>query len=119
MQIEAIKQIICTKWLCWQHGKALVAQNELMPVAPDSGCHMLNFGIFLVVLTEQMIRNGDVELQSREEEIRFLNMQLSEEKRAVDLLRRSLPNKRNLEEELMTLQIQVSPLPENRELMML
>ena len=57
-----------------------------------------------------MIRNGDVELQSREEEIRFLKMQQNEENRNVELLRRSLPNKKNLEEELMTLQIQVHAL---------
>ena len=55
-----------------------------------------------------MIRNGDVELQAREEEIRFLKMQLAEEKRAVDLLRKSLPNKHSLEQELVTVQIQVS-----------
>lgn len=61
-----------------------------------------------VNIQEQMIRNGDVELQSREEEIRFLKMQQNEENRNVELLRRSLPNKKNLEEELMTLQIQLS-----------
>ena len=54
-----------------------------------------------------MIRNGDVELQAREEEIRFMKMQLQEEKRSVELLKRQLPNKRNLEQELVTLQIQV------------
>ena len=58
-----------------------------------------------------MIRNGDVELQAREEEIRFLKIQLGEEKRAIELLRKNVPNKRNCEQELVTVQIQVrSPL---------
>ena len=54
-----------------------------------------------------MIRKGDVELQMREEEIRFLKMQVTEEKRAIMLGRGALPNKRALEQELVTLQIQV------------
>ena len=54
-----------------------------------------------------MIRKGDVELQMREEEIRFLKMQVTEEKRAIMLGRGALPNKRALERELVTLQIQV------------
>lgn len=60
-----------------------------------------------VNIQDQMIRNGNVELQSREEEIRFAKMQLSEEKRNMELLRRNVPNKKALEEELMTLQIQL------------
>lgn len=60
-----------------------------------------------VNIQEQMIRNGNVELQAREEEIRFLKMQLNEENRSVDLLKKALPNKRNHESELVTLQIQV------------
>ena len=61
-----------------------------------------------VNIQEQMTRNGDVELQAREEEIRFLKMQLNEENRSLTLLRKSLPNKRALEQELVTIQIQVS-----------
>ena len=57
-----------------------------------------------------MIRNGDVELQAREEEIRFLKMQLQEERRCIDLLRKSMPSKRAFEQELVTLQIQVKTL---------
>ena len=55
-----------------------------------------------------MIRNGDVELQAREEEIRFLKMQLQEEKRSHELLQKAVPNKRNLEQEIIMLQIQVT-----------
>lgn len=54
-----------------------------------------------------MIRNGNVELKSREEEIRFLELHLQEEKRAVQLLQKSMPNKVNTENELVNLQIQV------------
>ncbi|XP_070559070.1 coiled-coil domain-containing protein 146-like [Ptychodera flava] len=61
-----------------------------------------------VNIQDDMIRKGDVELQAREEEIRFLKMQLGEEKRAIDLLRKSLPNKRALDGELVTLQIQLA-----------
>ena len=69
--------------------------------------HLHNHGTLLLPFTDQMIRNGDVELQGREEEIRFLKMQLQEEKRALELIQRSVPNKRNLEQEIITLQIQV------------
>ena len=58
-------------------------------------------------IQEDTIRKGDVELQMREEEIRFLKMQVTEEKRAIMLGRGALPNKRALEQELVTLQIQV------------
>lgn len=54
-----------------------------------------------------MIREGNVAVQAREEEIRFLNMHKQEEKRGIEVLRKTVPNKRNLEQELVTLQIQV------------
>lgn len=60
-----------------------------------------------VNIEEQMIRNGNVDLQAREEEIRFIKMALNEEKRKQELLWKQLPNKRSLEEELVTLQIQL------------
>ncbi|XP_076468743.1 coiled-coil domain-containing protein 146-like [Babylonia areolata] len=60
-----------------------------------------------VNIQDQMIRNGEVELKAREEEIRFLQMQLQEEKRSRELLQRSMPSKRHLESELVTLQIQL------------
>lgn len=59
-------------------------------------------------IQDSVIRNGDMELQSREEEIRFLNMESSDLKRQIDLLKSSLPNKRALDNELTTLQIQLS-----------
>ena len=59
------------------------------------------------VCSDQMIRNGEVELKAREEEIRFMQMQLQEEKRSRELLQRSMPSKRHLESELVTLQIQL------------
>ncbi|KAL4226619.1 hypothetical protein ACF0H5_014602 [Mactra antiquata] len=60
-----------------------------------------------VNIQDQMIRNGNVELQAREEEIRFIQMQLNEEKRSIGVLRAQTPNKNNLEQELVTLQIQL------------
>ena len=54
-----------------------------------------------------MIRNGNVELMAKEEEIRFLKMQLNEENRSIELLRKNMPHKVSLEQELVTLQIQV------------
>ncbi|XP_006816366.1 coiled-coil domain-containing protein 146-like [Saccoglossus kowalevskii] len=61
-----------------------------------------------VNIQDDMIRKGDMELQSREEEIRFIKMNLAEEKRAIHLLWKSLPNKRSLDNDLVTLQIQLS-----------
>lgn len=63
--------------------------------------------ISLLCCADQMIRNGNVELQAREEEIRFMKMQINEEKRSIAVLRAQTPNKVNLEQELVTLQIQV------------
>ena len=55
-----------------------------------------------------IMRNGDMELQSREEEIRFLKMEAADLKRSIDLLKGSLPNKKALDNELATLQIQLA-----------
>ncbi|CAL1531513.1 unnamed protein product [Lymnaea stagnalis] len=60
-----------------------------------------------VNIQDQMIRNGEVELNSKEEEIRFLQLQLQELKRSGQLLHRTLPDKLNQEKELVTLQIQL------------
>jgi len=54
-----------------------------------------------------MLRNGEVEMQAREEEIRFLKMQLAEEQRILSLMKRSLPSKKAIEEEIVSLQIEV------------
>ncbi|XP_052779091.1 coiled-coil domain-containing protein 146-like [Mya arenaria] len=60
-----------------------------------------------VNIQDQMIRNGSVELQAREEEIRFIKMQQNEENRSIAVLRAQLPNKTSLEQDLVTLQIQL------------
>lgn len=57
---------------------------------------------------DQMLRNGEVEMQARDEEIRFLRMQLAEEQRVVSLMKRSLPSKKATEEEIVTLQIELA-----------
>ena len=46
-------------------------------------------------------------MQAREEEIRFLKMQLAEEQRILSLMKRSLPSKKAIEEEIVSLQIEV------------
>lgn len=55
-----------------------------------------------------IMRNGDMELQSREEEIRFLKMEAADLKRSIDLLKGCLPSKKALDNELATLQIQLA-----------
>ena len=70
--------------------------------------HCYNVYDHVTFVTDQMITNGDVEMQARQEEIRFLQMQLAEENRNIDLLRKNLPSKTALEQEMVTLQIQVS-----------
>jgi len=60
-----------------------------------------------VNIQDQMVRNGEVELKAKEEEIRFMDLQQQEERRSVQLLHKSMPNKINLEKELVTLQIQL------------
>ncbi|XP_041349849.1 coiled-coil domain-containing protein 146-like [Gigantopelta aegis] len=60
-----------------------------------------------VNIQDQMIRNGEVELKAREEEIRFIKLQLTEENRNMELNRKALPNKKALENELVTMQIQL------------
>ena len=68
---------------------------------------LFKFNCILFCYPDQMIRNGNVELQAREEELRFMRMQINEEKRTVTVLHGQTPNKMSLEQELVTLQIQV------------
>lgn len=63
-----------------------------------------------------MIRNGNVELQAREEEIRFIQMQMNEEKRSIGVLHAQTPNRVSLEQELVTLQIQVRAISITRQM---
>lgn len=48
-----------------------------------------------------------MELSSKEEMIRFLKMQLVEEKRQLEVMRNALKDRRAIEREVVTLQIQV------------
>ncbi|XP_065829592.1 coiled-coil domain-containing protein 146-like [Oscarella lobularis] len=56
---------------------------------------------------ESVLRNGDMDMQTKDEEVRFLRMEASDAKRDVDGLRKAVPNKRNIEDELVTVQIQL------------
>jgi len=47
-------------------------------------------------------------MRARDEEIRFLKMQLAEEQRILSLMKRTLPSKKTMEEEIVALQIEAS-----------
>ncbi|KAE8616378.1 hypothetical protein XENTR_v10008787 [Xenopus tropicalis] len=66
--------------------------------------------IFLekINIQEMILRNGDLEMVSMDEKIRFLKIEAAEQKRQVEQLQKNLPNKRMLESDLVTLQIQLS-----------
>ena len=55
-----------------------------------------------------MIRNGEVKVTEFDENLRFLKLQLQEEMRQIELLRRKKPKKRDNEDELVDLQINLS-----------
>ncbi|XP_075713445.1 coiled-coil domain-containing protein 146 [Rhinoderma darwinii] len=57
---------------------------------------------------EMLLRNGDVEMMALDEKIRFLKMQATEGKRQIEQIITELPNKKALESDLTTLQIQLS-----------
>uniref|UniRef100_UPI00398EE4B2 coiled-coil domain-containing protein 146 isoform X2 n=1 Tax=Pristiophorus japonicus TaxID=55135 RepID=UPI00398EE4B2 len=59
-------------------------------------------------IQDSLIGNGDVELHSMEEEIRFLNIQLAEERRQIQKVRKDVPSKHELESNLNMLQIQLA-----------
>ena len=54
-----------------------------------------------------MLRTGDEEMFMRTEEIRFLKLEEKALQRRRELLRQSLPKKRAIDQELVTVQIQV------------
>ncbi|CAF0929077.1 unnamed protein product [Brachionus calyciflorus] len=56
---------------------------------------------------ETLITNGNIELQSREEELRFLKLRLEEEKRVLNLYRKNAPNEDALKNELEILRSQL------------
>ncbi|CAJ0960959.1 unnamed protein product [Ranitomeya imitator] len=57
---------------------------------------------------EMLLRNGDVEMMALDEKIRFLKMKFTEENRKIEQIKNELPNKKALESDLVTLQIQLS-----------
>ena len=56
---------------------------------------------------ERLIKHGNVELAAREEEIRFLKVQIEEEKRQIAICRKQLPKEKELSQELESLREQV------------
>uniref|UniRef100_A0AAR2LVG5 Cilia- and flagella-associated protein 58 central coiled coil domain-containing protein n=1 Tax=Pygocentrus nattereri TaxID=42514 RepID=A0AAR2LVG5_PYGNA len=61
-----------------------------------------------VNVQESLIREGTLEIQALEEEIRSLRMLITEETRQIDVCKKQVPCKRALEEESTLLQIQLS-----------
>ncbi|XP_069834159.1 coiled-coil domain-containing protein 146 [Dendropsophus ebraccatus] len=57
---------------------------------------------------EMLLRNGDVEMMALDEKTRFLKMRVTEETRQIEQIKKELPNKKALESDLITLQIQLS-----------
>ncbi len=56
---------------------------------------------------ENIIKNGNIELLAREEEIKFLKLNLEEEKRKLTIYRKEVPNEADLFKELQSLRAQV------------
>ncbi|KAM5173074.1 coiled-coil domain-containing protein 146 [Mantella aurantiaca] len=57
---------------------------------------------------EMILQNGDVKMMEQDEKIRFLKMKATEKKRQIEQIKKEIPNKRNLESDLVLLQIQLS-----------
>ena len=57
---------------------------------------------------ENIIKNGNIELAAREEEIKFLRLNQEEEKRQVGLYQKEVPNEEAKQKELEILRTQVS-----------
>ncbi|KAG9339121.1 hypothetical protein JZ751_024152 [Albula glossodonta] len=67
-----------------------------------------------VNVQEGLIQEADMAIQGMEEEMGLLKMLIAKEKREIELSRKLLPSKRALEEEITTLQIQVSECKDRR-----
>ena len=63
-------------------------------------------------VAEGLVRNAEMEMQARESEIALLKQQLAEESRQVELLKKRLPERKKIADELVCLQIQVIALAE-------
>jgi len=57
---------------------------------------------------ETMLKNGDLKLNELQDEIKFLKLQRAEDLRLLELTRNNNPKLKNLNDELVTLQIQLS-----------
>ena len=57
---------------------------------------------------EALIKNGNIELLAREEEIRFLKLRLEEEKRRLGLFQKQVPHEEAAQRELESLRNQAS-----------
>jgi len=63
---------------------------------------------------DTMLRKGDLKVCEMDNEVKFLKLQQSEDRRTLDLTRKNVPHCRNLNNELVTLQIQLSQCQDRR-----
>lgn len=90
-----------------RHTRAIRERNDL-------GAQLIERHEELVDLYERInlrttvLRNGDVELQEREGDLRFLRLEAQELRRSIDLLNRELPRRKKLEGTLTSLEIETS-----------
>ena len=57
--------------------------------------------------SDQLLREGAVSMQNLQEELRVLDIERREIQRQIDLLRKQVPDKKNIEESLTDGQIEV------------
>ncbi|GCB68052.1 hypothetical protein scyTo_0013773 [Scyliorhinus torazame] len=95
--------------------KIKILQNEMeilrtTTLLKDRGIHLIEREEEVCIFYEKLNiqdslnSNGDVELHSMEDEIRFLNIQLTEEKRQIERVRKDVPSKHEMESNLIKLQ---------------
>ncbi|XP_014819265.1 PREDICTED: coiled-coil domain-containing protein 146 [Calidris pugnax] len=90
-----------------QYERAIQQQNEsglLLRDREEELCILYD----KINLQEMLCRNGDIEMQDMEEQIRFLKLKVAEKKKLIKLWLNVLPKKNALDAHLVVLQIQYS-----------
>lgn len=87
-----------------EYAKCVQERNDLGVSLIDRHDELVTF-YEKVNIQDQMLRNGEMELRAREDEIRFLKLEVQDLKRDIMLRERLQPEKRDTEQELMDLQI--------------
>ncbi|RDD46769.1 Coiled-coil domain-containing protein 146 [Trichoplax sp. H2] len=61
-----------------------------------------------VNIQDTVIRNGNLEINAKDEMIRFMNMEITELKRSIEVTRKEISQRKDLDDELVKLQIELS-----------